>query len=78
MNGVCLMGETHGGYVDAKSAQAVLEALNKILDIKISMARLEERAKEGEKFMKKIEKEARKQQQVTEGAVKGEDLSYIR
>lgn len=78
MRGVCLMGETHGGYVDARSAQAVLETLTRILDIKVSMAKLEERAKESERFMKRMEKEARRQTAVTEGAVKSEELSYIR
>jgi len=78
MRGACLMGETHGGYVDAKSAQAVLEALTKIIDVKVGMTKLEERAKESEKFMKRMEKEAQKQTAVTEGAVKGEELSYIR
>lgn len=77
MKGVCLMGETHGGYVDAKSAQAVLESLTRCLEIKVSMSKLEERGKESEKFMKKMEKEQVKQQQL--GALpKVEELSYIR
>ncbi|MBI5158519.1 proteasome assembly chaperone family protein [Candidatus Micrarchaeota archaeon] len=78
MNGVCLMGETHGGYVDAKSAQHVLEVLAKIIDVKVSMVKLVERAKESEKFMKKMEKEAGKQKQVAEGGAQDEELSYIR
>ncbi len=79
MQGACLMGETHGGYVDAKSAQQVLEVLTKLLDVKVSMAKLVERAKESEKFMKKMEKETAGRKGVTEGAVKEEgELSYIR
>lgn len=78
MSGACIMGETHGGYVDAKSAQSVLEVLSKVLDIKINLAKLEERAKESERFMKRIEKEAEKQKQVQEGAITGKDLTYIR
>ncbi|VVC71929.1 PAC2 family protein [uncultured archaeon] len=78
MTGACLMGETHGGYVDAKSAQAVLEVLSKILDFKIDTKKLELRAKESEKFMKRIEKEAAKQKQVQEGALAGKEVTYIR
>jgi len=78
MHGACLMGETHGGYVDAKSAQAVLEVLAKILDIKVDMTKLEERAKESEKFMKRITKETEKQKQLQEGAIAGKEISYIR
>ncbi|MEW6329534.1 MAG: proteasome assembly chaperone family protein [Candidatus Micrarchaeota archaeon] len=77
MKGVCLMGETHGGYVDAKSAQSVLEVLCRILNIKIDLNKLEQRAKESEKFMKRMEKEAQKQ--LAEGGIRaGEELSYIR
>lgn len=77
MQGACLMGETHGGYVDAKSAQSVLEVLSRLLDIKIDLSKLELRAKEGERFMKKMEKEAAKQQ-IQEGAIAGKELTYIR
>jgi len=78
MSGACLMGETHGGYVDAKSAQAVLEVLGKILDLKMDLNKLEMRAKQSEKFMKRIEKEAEKQKQIQEGAIAGKELTYIR
>lgn len=76
MQGVCLMGETHGAYVDAKSAQSVLEVLSKMLGVKIDTKKLQERAKEGEKFMKKMESEAAKQQNMLAPASK--ELSYIR
>lgn len=76
MDGACLMGETHGGYVDAKSAQSVLEMLSKVLDVKVNLAKLELRAKESEKFMKRIEKETAKQKELAEGA--SGELSYIR
>ena len=79
MKGVCLMGETHGGYVDAKSAQAVLDVLGKILDVKMDLAKLELRAKESEKFMKRMEKETAKQKELQEGGGSaGGELSYIR
>ncbi len=71
MEGVCLMGETHGAYVDAKSAKAVLSALCSILGIKVNLGKLDERVKIdeiSEKEMKKI-KEAKES---------SESLSYIR
>ncbi len=79
MKGVCIMGETHGGYVDAKSAQSVLEVLSKLLEVKIDISKLDQRAKESEQFMKKMEKEALKQNEVMGGGVvPSHDLSYIR
>ena len=78
IEGACLMGETHGGYVDAKAAQSVLEVLTRILGIKLDMSKLEERAKEGEKFMKKMEKEVEKQREMAGGVARGDELTYIR
>jgi len=77
MPGLCLMGETHGGFVDAKSARAVLDVLCKVLEIKVDMKKLDERAKESEKFSKKMEQEALAAKGM--GAPAGKhDLSYIR
>lgn len=76
MKGVCLMGETHGEFVDPKSAQVVLEMLAKIVDVKIDVKKLEERARESEKFAKKMEKEQRAAKGMSEPGK--HDLSYIR
>ena len=76
MKGVCLMGETHGEFVDPKSAQAVLEILAKMVDLKIDLKKLEARAKESEHFAKKMEKEARAAKGMSEPGK--HDLSYIR
>jgi hypothetical protein len=78
MSGACLMGETHGGYVDAKSAKSVLSVLTKMLGITVDLNKLDERAKESEKFMKRMEKEIEKQKGMGEGMLKGDELSYIR
>ncbi|MFH0817542.1 MAG: proteasome assembly chaperone family protein [Candidatus Micrarchaeota archaeon] len=81
MKGVCLMGETHGGYVDAKSAQSVLEMLSKIIGTQMDLSKLSHRAKESERFMKKMESEAKKQQNAMAGGVlplNKDDISYIR
>jgi hypothetical protein len=78
MKGACLMGETHGGYVDAKSAKSVLSVLTKIVGVEVDLNKLEERAKETEKFMKRMEAEIEKQRSGKEGVLKGDELSYIR
>ena len=57
MKGVCLLGETSGFPIvtDPKAAEAVLQVLTKILNIEIDMSMLEEKVKEMEKFIKKVE-----------------------
>jgi hypothetical protein len=78
MSGACLMGETHGGYIDAKSAKSVVTVLTKILNVKVDLNKFDERVKETEKFMKRMEKEIDKQKGIGEGAMRGDELSYIR
>lgn len=75
MKGVCLMGETHGAYIDAQSAKVLLEKLKEILSINIDLSKLQERAKETEKIIKKIENEMVKENELTK---KSGELSYIR
>lgn len=62
ISGLCLLGETHafaspGGrsLVDAKSSQAVLEVLTRMLGITIDMAPLETQAKATEEFIQRLE-----------------------
>ncbi|WP_138006956.1 proteasome assembly chaperone family protein [Halalkalirubrum salinum] len=59
---VCLMGETSGYLVDPKSAQAVLEVLQEILDFEVDFGSLEDRAEEMEEVVGKI-REMQDQQQ---------------
>ncbi len=77
MHGVCIMGETHGGFADSKSAKAVLEMLSKLTGTSISLSKLEMQAKESEAFMKKMEGEAQKQIKAALGD-EAHGLSYIR
>ncbi|MFQ5647905.1 MAG: PAC2 family protein, partial [Candidatus Aenigmatarchaeota archaeon] len=62
MKGVCVLGETSGFPIvtDPKAAEEVLKSLIKILNVKIDLSRLEERVKEMEKFIKKVEELQRK------------------
>jgi uncharacterized protein (TIGR00162 family) len=56
MKGVCLLGETVGFPLipDPKSAEVVLKALAKILNIKLDLSKLQKKIKEMEEFIKKI------------------------
>ena len=57
MDGLCLLGETSGFPIvtDPKSAEIVLNTLVKILGMKLDMSKLEQRVKEMENFIKKVE-----------------------
>jgi len=52
-----LLGETHGMLVDHNSAKVVLEVLVGILGIKVDMTNMEQRAKETERILGRIQKE---------------------
>jgi uncharacterized protein len=73
LDGACIMGETHGSYVDHTSAKNVIEKLSELLEFKIDLSELEKEAHTREKVITKIEKEV--EHQMT-GAKK--DITYIR
>lgn len=83
MRGICLMGETHGNYVDARAAKNVLKVVSSSLSLDIGYDDLDKKAKEIEdmilsleKIRKKSLKEIPKQYSVPE---RDEGpLSYIR
>ena len=60
MHGACIMGETHGGYVDITSAKVIVMVLAKYLGFKIDIAKLDKKAKESEKILRKVEEEIEK------------------
>ena len=76
----CLMGETHGQIIDAKSAEALLHVLTKLLGIEIDMTKLEEKAKMTEKEMNEISKMITSQKEALEReqGISDEIPSYIR
>ncbi|VVB50979.1 PAC2 family protein [uncultured archaeon] len=51
---ICLMGETHGQIIDAKSAEAVLEVLARLIKVPVDMTELKKKAKETESQIAKI------------------------
>jgi len=73
VEGICLMGETSGYFVDPKSAQAVLEVLTNILKISVSFSELEDKALQIDKITSQL-----KELEGTGGSEGGsEDLRYI-
>lgn len=77
MEGVCLMGETPGYFIDADASKAVLVALTSILKLEVDVAKLEERAEETRKMISKaqqMEQEMAERMHIAPGE---EDLRYI-
>ena len=76
IDAVCLMGVTSGYLVDPKAASEVLRILSAILGIEVGMQALEERAKEMEKIIGKLQEMERAQAPYEAGGG-DEDLRYI-
>ncbi len=77
IDGVCLLGETHGAYVDPASARDIVKVLTSYLEFNVDLTGLEKKAKEGEKIINKIEEEI-KQATIEQPKIGSEDMSYIR
>ncbi len=60
LEGMCLMGETSGYYLDPNSAKAVLEILTKLLGVTVDMGKLVEKAKAAERRVAEAQKMERK------------------
>ncbi len=78
MEGICLLGETHGAYVDISSALAVLRILIRYLDLDLDLKEMEKEASAGEKMIRKIEEEIKKNVVMPCKDDDERDLSYIR
>lgn len=77
IDGICLMGETHGGYVDVSSAKNIVMMLSNFLGFQLEVKKLEAKAKESEKVLKKIEEEIEKNV-ITPYEPGKKSVSYIR
>jgi len=77
LKGICLLGETHGAYVDVASAKDLLIALSGYLKFKVDLKQMDKKAKEGEQMLKKIEEELKRTMIQTPEFSK-QDVSYIR
>ncbi|NLU04583.1 MAG: proteasome assembly chaperone family protein, partial [Methanothermobacter sp.] len=77
MDGVCLMGETPGYFIDAEAARALLEVLLEMTKLEVDLEKLEERAEETKKMISKaqqMEQEMIERMNLKPGE---EDLRYI-
>lgn len=75
--GSCIMGETHGSYIDTASARQIVIMLSKYLGIKVDLKRLDEKAQESQKVLKQVQEEVQKTMEAQfEQASK--NVSYIR
>ncbi len=78
MYGISLLGESLGYIVDPKAAKAVLSAVTKILGVEIDMGALDERAKETEEILQKVQEMQKAMlEQGMPGTQEEEDRSYL-
>jgi hypothetical protein len=77
IEGSCIMGETHGSYIDTASARQIVLLLSKYLDLKIDLKRLNEKAQESQKVLKKVQDEVQKTMEAQFEA-QNRNVSYIR
>ena len=79
MEGVCLMGETSGYFVDPRSAEAVLKVLAKVLRIEVDFTALEAKAHEVDRIAQKIHDAEGRPGEATPSTAPTprEDLGYI-
>jgi uncharacterized protein len=75
MEGVCLMGETSGYFVDPRSAEAVLKVLARVLSLELDFTDLESKAKEIDRIAQKIHEAEAKGPEAP--SAPREDLGYI-
>ncbi len=76
INGLCLMGETPGYFIDAESAEALLKKLSFLLNFEINTEKLDERAEETRQMIAKAQQ---MEQDLINKANAGnsDDLRYI-
>jgi uncharacterized protein (TIGR00162 family) len=79
MEGMVLLGETTGFPIitDPTAAEAILNVLEKVLKIKIDLAKLDEKVKSMHEFIKKLEDIQRQAMDQMKKDKKPEDLKYI-
>ncbi len=70
IDGACLMGETSGYFADPKGAREIINALTKILKIRINLKDIDEKTKQLEEITEKMKQE-------TQNKTSKEDLNYF-
>jgi len=76
MDGICLLGETAGYYVDALSSKEVLKSLAKLSGIEVDYSRLDSLAAEAEKAIKAMMEEISKKEEASRDTRPGR-MDYI-
>lgn len=77
LEGSCIMGETHGSYIDTASARQIVLLLSKYLDIRVDLKRLNKQAQESQKILKKVQDEVQKTMEAQFEAA-NRNVTYIR
>jgi len=77
IEGACVMGETHGSYIDTASARQIVVMLSKYLDLKVDLKRLNEKAQESQKVLKQVQDEVEKTME-SQFEQSNKNVSYIR
>lgn len=73
--GICLLGETPGFLMsDPKATEAVLKAIEQILNLELDYSNLDEKIEESQEVLKKLQNLSQKQGQEQE---QSQDLGYI-
>ncbi len=78
MQGISLLGETSGYIIDANASKAVLEVFAKIMNLKIDMTSLDQRAKSTEAVVKTLDQLRHGQEEQPESGPRDDrNLGYI-
>ncbi|CEG11785.1 conserved hypothetical protein [groundwater metagenome] len=75
IDGVCLMGETQGEFLDAKASEAVLKLIAQILEIKINFEAFGKKVAETEKNINEIKKMIEEQKKQFEQSTQKHEYS---
>ncbi|MFB6174676.1 MAG: proteasome assembly chaperone family protein [Candidatus Nanohalobium sp.] len=76
-DGVCILGETPGFLLsDPKSTEAVLQALEEILEVDLDYSDLDDKVQESQEVLKKLQN-LKDSQSPDQDQQKGSDLGYI-
>ena len=79
IDALCLLGETRGYMPDPKAAKSVVQVLQKILELKVDLSRLDDEIKESEKIVERMQEIEKQRETYAEKTRKTEEerITYI-
>ncbi|KXA95172.1 hypothetical protein AKJ65_02330, partial [candidate division MSBL1 archaeon SCGC-AAA259E19] len=77
MDGVSLLGETHGSYPDAKAAKTVLDSLCRVENIELDLSGLDEKAEELEEKKEELKRKMKATRGRGRGGEERGDRRYV-